>query len=284
MAIGLGVAPASLNPRAIITPAASVVPMLGFDEVVVYARSDHDGAPVSLYAVGADGAPRLLSPTPINCCATVSPDGTLVAFESPSADGKHVPGSALSGRTGPDCGCWLHPTAATFRRVCSCRTAAWPLSLEGRRTGSDEPFDHGPDCGDPIATATRIDGISDAPLAVSPDGTRILMALGPDASKPGQFLVVNTDGSGQHPVGPQAVNVSDDPFWGPAAGCSRDGTQITFSTGPGGKRTTYVANADGSDVTSIGSSLTRRPLVAGAGVPGDRSPTRQRQRDRDRSA
>lgn len=238
-------------------PAASGAPMLGTNEVIVYARSDVDGAPKSLYAVGIDGVPRLLSPTPINCCVSVSQDGTLVAFESPSTDAQHATIGLVN-------------TDGSNLRLLSPSSSAENISPalflpDGRLVavtwtdGSPGPTSVvalDPAATDPIATETSIAALTDAPLAVSPDGTQLLLALGSDAPTPGQLLIVNTDGSGQRPFGPLAVNVSDETAWGPAASWSRDGSKISFSTGPEGQRTSYVANADGSNVTSIGSSLT----------------------------
>jgi Tol biopolymer transport system component len=235
----------------------SPVPLLGTNEVVVYGWAESDGAPVSLYAVGTDGTPTLLDPKPINCCASVSRDGTLVAFEAPSADGKHA-NIGLVRTDGSD----LRTVAPA-----SSDTNLSPVLFlpDGRLVavtwtdpspGPTSLIALDPAASDPLATQTTIAAVSDGPLAVSPDGTKMLIALAPDAATPGQLLVVSTDGSGQQPFSPQAVNVGDDPFWGPAAGWSLDGSKVTFSTGPEGSRTTYVANADGSNVTSIGSSLT----------------------------
>src|SRR5262249_55315493 len=83
-----GGAPAIPSPS--VAPVASGAPVLGTNEVIVYTRADEAGQPGLLYAIGADRAPRLLFPTPISCCVSVSPDGTLVAFETLTNDGKHV--------------------------------------------------------------------------------------------------------------------------------------------------------------------------------------------------
>lgn len=81
--------------------------------------------------------------------------------------------------------------------------------------------------------------------AWSPDGQRIAFVLGPFGFR---IWIVNTDGSGAHPLGPMGYA----PSWSPG------GTRLTY-TSPGGLA---VINADGSG---------DRILVAG-GMTGDWSP------------
>jgi Tol biopolymer transport system component len=246
---------APANPSPSIVPVASGAPVLGSNEVIVYTRAGEAGQPGLLYAIGADRTPRLLFPTAIECCVSVSPDGTLVAFEVPTNDGKHVK-VGLVNTDSSNLRFVERPAAnlspALFLPDGRLTTVTWTDADPGPT--SIDAFD--PTASDPLAAVTTVAVVNDAPLSVSPDGTQLLVALPADAPTPGQLLVVNTDGSGQHPFSPHAVKVGDDPFWGPPAAWSRDGSKVTFSTGTVGQRQTYVANADGTDVISIGASLT----------------------------
>ncbi len=231
-------------------------------EVVVYERHvyDQDSAPRQLFAVGVDGTAVSLSPTPIHCCVSMSPDGTQVVFETAAPDGtRSTIGLVNTDGTGyrllalPDA--TVNASPDLFLPDGRLTAVTWVYGAGGEPSQTSLVVID-PSASDPLAARKVIGSVFDSVLSVSVDGSQLLMSTPGDAAVPGQLLVVNSDGSGQHPFSPQAVNVADDPSWGPAASWSHDGSRVSFSTGPEGDKHAFIANADGTSVVPIGTTLT----------------------------
>ena len=233
------------------TPIASAAPLAG---LILYSVSSQDGSS-QIFTARPDGSHRRALVDGPACCFAVQADGQRVVFqEGPTSSPSMVnlDGSGLAKLTIPDR---------------ALRSEIYSLSPDGTHLAFHGWHEDG--SLDAVFIARAADGgnlteilsaghrpTSFAPVAFSPDGSRLLVVGGravqqgqPDV---GDVYVVNTDGTGLRQLNPGDLPARIEPGAGVGAAWSPDGAQVAFAgVGPSGKVAIYVVGVDGKGLRRI---------------------------------
>ena len=222
------------------TPAGAS--QLGAGELIAFERVVPGAEEPDLYAVGADGEPRLLrSP---GGYPHWSPDGSALVFNACLNPPDCTTGVALLDRSRGDVHGHLMPDPELFTGCSIWAPSAKELACEGsseanpRRNGV---YTVRASDGKGLTRMTSSPGGIDSPLAYSPDGSQLLLARGKSPESAHQALFV-TPVSGGQPRRITPLGYADD-----LASWSPDGRTIVFGT----NGALYRVGADGHGLDEI---------------------------------
>ena len=234
------------------SPASSPPAAASATGTILFQRADGDNAPLTVYAIAADGTgQRTLLPSGSGL-GQVSPDDKRISYFSIAADGNftgggvaNIDGSGQQAMPAPDANlklgpqAWLNSNTVVF--------SAWD---------DTDPSRNGMFVADPsdMKTLKRLttnpNGGNDAALAVSSSGDRIAFVSTKAGTDEGDLYVIDADGSHSVKLNPAGTFVSGS---GPTASWSPDGKQVAFVAGSGGGQLpkVYVVDANGGTPTVL---------------------------------
>ncbi len=224
--------------------------------VIMYERQVQPDTPGTTYTVAPDGTGQRTILADYDCCPVLSLDGQRVMVSVLAADGKRYTTGILN----------ADGTGYTVMKLPNATVnldgITWGPDGVGGFAGWDDadPSHDGIYIGDPTDPAsirqvtTTPAGGNAYPQLFSPDGSRVAYVRGdtPSAAN-GTLLVVDVDGQHEVQLNPSGSEVSGEADWGWHVSWSPDGLRLAFTnvTHYGFGTTVFVADADGSDLTTV---------------------------------
>jgi Tol biopolymer transport system component len=236
------------------TPVESTIPSAPASEAASFAPPDLAGRIIftrsgatfgdeTVFTANANGTDEhQLTDLGAACCPWATRDGTRIVFSTPAPDGRIT--TVTVNFDGSDKFVIPLPDGALELGTGPFSPDGHQIAFEGFG-GADNAL-AGIYIGNTDGTnLVKITGRG-IPGDWSPDGTRLVFFRGPDGEPPpaGSLFVINVDGSEEHQLTPEGVEVAC--CWGYR--WSPDGSRIMFADASG---VIWVINPDGTDLTQL---------------------------------